>query len=277
MGLMTDKELRGEIHSSKQRILTGLGDDRLATAIRGCAVDLHIGGIFRPGKKNGEPGSATVPHLLSVTLKEGETAVVRTAESFKLDKQHAAFVFPASSVSIQGLLMTNPGHVDPGYEGPVHVTVINMGHEPFALQPKDRLLRAMIYRLDQEVVSSKQPGPGIVTEELLQKLSADFLSVNDRTAQAAKREIDASVKRSQWMQFGWPALATLVGVLVTSSLTTCTTTARYEDRIQSLEKANALDRLQKLELNYPTEKRLLELETQLKSMRDAPPSKPTKR
>ena len=277
MGLMTDKELRGEIHSSKQRILTGLGDDRLATAIRGCAVDLHIGGIFRPGKKNGEPGSATVPHLLSVTLKEGETAVVRTAESFKLDKQHAAFVFPASSVSIQGLLMTNPGHVDPGYEGPVHVTVINMGHEPFALQPKDRLLRAMIYRLDQEVVSSKQPGPGIVTEELLQKLSADFLSVNDRTAQAAKREIDASVKRSQWMQFGWPALATLVGVLVTSSLTTCTTTARYEDRIQSLEKANALDRLQKLELNYPTEKRLLELETQLRSMRDAPPSKPTKR
>lgn len=278
MGLLTDKQLREEIHSKKGNILTGLADDRLNAAIRGCAIDLHIGGVFLPGKGKEEPGSATEPLRLCVSLKEGETAVIKTAESFKLDDRHAAFVFPASSVSIEGLLMTNPGHVDPGYVGPVHVTVINMGRAPFALQPGARLLRCLIYRLDDTVDSPKTAGAvaSPVTNELLQKLSPDFLSVNERTAQAAKREIDASVKRSQWMQFVVPALATLLGVVVS----TISSTSRFDERIKSLEEAKALERLQKLESSYPTEKRLFELEAQLKAMREeaakSRPARPTK-
>lgn len=266
--------------------MTGLKDEQLKTAIRGCAVDLHIGGVFRPGKVKDEPGSANKPHELAVVLKEGETAVIRTAESFKLDASHAAFVFPASSISIQGLLMTNPGHVDPGYVGPVHVTVINMGREPFPLQPGGRLLRCLIYRLDTPADSPWKAVPGAppsspVTDELLQKLSPDFLSVNERTAQAAKREVDASVKRSTWLQYGMPSLAAMIGVVVSSILNSCTSTARFDERIKSLEDAKSLERLQKLESNYPNEKRLLELENQLKAMREAAaaassPGKPAK-
>lgn len=270
MGFITDKHLRLAAASQPPQIIEGIDPSQIKTSIQGCAIDLHIGAVFRPGREAGHPGSAALPHLLAVTLQEGETAVVRTREHFKLDHRHAALVFPASRVSIQGLLMTNPGHVDPGYEGAVHVTVINMGREPFPLIPNERILRALVYELDQPVDSPKPASAGtVVTDELLSKLSPDFLSVGDRTAKAAKREIDASVKRSQWLQFGFPALATLIGVVVTSSLTSCTTTARYAERIQALEKANALDRLQKLELNYPTEKRLLQLETELKAMREA--------
>lgn len=278
MALMIDRDLRAAVLASPSEIIEGVDPAQADTAIQGCAIDLHIGSVFRPGRKAGEPGSASTPHLLSVTLQEGETAVVRTRESFKLGKSHAALVFPASRVSIQGLLMTNPGHVDPGYHGPVHVTVINMGREPFALNPNDRVLRALVYKLDNDVGSPKTAGTGSpISDELLGKLSPDFLSVAERTAKAAKREIDASVKRSQWLQYGFPALAALIGVIVTSTFTSCTTTARYDERIQSLEKANALDRLQKLELNYPTEKRLLELEAQLKAVREAAATKPPKK
>ncbi len=277
MTLMIDHDLRKAIREEPARLVINMDPLSIDVAVRGCAVDLHIGEVFRPGCKPKESGSADSPKKLPVTLAEGETAVIRTRESFKLDAHHAAIVFPTSSVSIQGLLMTNPGLVDPGYEGPVHVTVINMGREPFALVPGGRLLRALIYKLGDKVDAPKQNGSGkTVTDELLGKLSPDFLSVNERTASAAKREIDASVKRSQWMQFGFPAVAALLGVIVTSSITSCTTTARYEERIQSLEKANAVDRLQKLELNYPTEKRLLELEAQLKTMRELRSGKATK-
>lgn len=278
VGFMIDKDLRLAATSQPAQIINGIDPKQVNTTIQGCAIDLHIGAVFRPGREAGHPGSANSPHSLAVTLQEGETAVVRTRETFKLDDRHAALVFPASRVSIQGLLMTNPGHVDPGYDGAVHVTVINMGREAFPLVPDERILRALVYELDHPVDTPKLAGGGsVITDELLSKLSPDFLSVADRTAKAAKREIDASVKRSQWLQFGFPALATLIGVIVTSTFTSCTTTARYDERIQTLEKANALDRLQKLELNYPTEKRLLELETQLKAMREAAPASKPKR
>lgn len=273
MALMTDRDLRGAVRENPPRLVIDMDLHSIDASVRGCAIDLHIGEVFRPASKSGEPGSTASPHKLSVTLAEGETAIVRTRESFKLDARHAAFVFPASSVSIQGLLMTNPGLVDPGYEGPVHVTVINMGREPYSLVPDGRLLRALVYDFEREVDAPKKKTRATITDELLAKLSPDFLSVGQRAASAAKREIDASVKRSQWLQFGFPAVATLFGVIITAGITSCTTTARYEERIQSLEKANAVDRLQKLELNYPTEKRLLELEAQLKSVRDSVPSK----
>lgn len=279
MGILIDTELRIGAIATPPALLTGFDKVRLDTSIRGCAVDLHIGSVYRPGAKDGEPGSASKPFALSVVLNEGETALVQTLESFKLDAQHAAFVFPASSVSIQGLLMTNPGHVDPGYEGPVHVTVINMGREPYALQPKDRLLRGLIYKLDSPVASPKVGGVAraLVTQELLNKLSPDFLSVSQRTATAAKKEIDASVKRSTFLQYVVPALATFVGVALTSTLTTCTSTARFDERIKSLEDAKAVDRLKTLELNYPTERRLVEIENQLRRIQPAPiPATPTK-
>lgn len=276
MGILIDTELRAGASATPAALLTGFDTTRLPTDIRGCAVDLHIGSVYRPGAKEGEPGSASKPFALSVVLNEGETALVQTLESFKLDAQHAAFVFPANSVSIQGLLMTNPGHVDPGYEGPVHVTVINMGREPYALQPKERLLRGVIYKLDSPVATPKGHGlaNALVTQELLNKLSPDFLSVGQRTAAAAKKEIDASVKRSNFLQYVVPAIATLVGVALTSTLTTCTTTARFDERIKSLEDAKAVDRLKTLELNYPMERRLLEIENQLKRFQSPPVSAP---
>lgn len=261
MGFLNDKELRliaGDGDGDKL-LIEGIDSLHRPIDIQGCAVDLHIGDIYRPGVGIGESGSADRPCKMSVTLNEGETAVIQSVEKFKLDNEHAAFVFPASSVSIQGLLMTNPGHVDPGYAGPVHVTVINMGREPFALKPKDRFLRAFIYKLNTPAVSPKKPGgSSAVTQELLQKLSPDFMSVNKRSTSAAKKEVAEAVRSIHIWQMAIPLVAAVLAAYIS--------TYSFEGRIKLLEDTKTVDRLKTLELNYPTERRLLEIETQLKQL-----------
>jgi dCTP deaminase len=152
MTLMIDKDLRNEIGAAPPRLVSGIDAKNLEDFVHGCAVEFRIGEIFVPGSAKDEAGSADHPRERHA-LGEGATAVIRTLESFQLDSQHTAVVFPVSSVSLQGLLMTNPGHVDPGYKGSLHVTVINMGRQPFLLRKGDRLLRALIFDLSREVAS----------------------------------------------------------------------------------------------------------------------------
>src|SRR5262245_59218383 len=137
MSLMVDTDLRPRIGAQSAELVQGVKPDELEKQVHGCAVELRIGDIFRPGTEPTKPGSADFPRE-GLVVSEGETAVIRTIESFKLSSAHTALVLPVSSVSLQGLLMTNPGQVDPGYEGHVYVTVINMGRQPYLLKRGDR-------------------------------------------------------------------------------------------------------------------------------------------
>jgi dCTP deaminase len=126
VGILNDTEMRTLVRA--QQLVHGLDPSRIDDYVHGCAIEFHVGDIFVPGSKPGKLGSASRPRKdLPHSLEEGETAVITTLESFALDDKHTAVVFPVSSVSFKGLLMTNPGHVDPGFNGPLHVTVINMG------------------------------------------------------------------------------------------------------------------------------------------------------
>jgi len=64
----------------------------------------------------------------------------------------AGIAFPPASLSLKGLLTTNPGHIDPGYNGPLHLTVINMGRAPIALKAGERIMRVLFL-----VLTDKRP------------------------------------------------------------------------------------------------------------------------
>lgn len=259
MGILNDEEIRAKVSASPPLLITGINVNNLTPDLRGCSLDLHIGAIFRPGVKAGESGSASQPRILSVVLKEGETAIIQTRESFDLDLNYAAFVSPVSSISIKGLLMTNPGHVDPGYKGKINVTVINMGREAFSLEPGARILRSFLYKLDTPATITP-PAARPISQELLDKLSPDFLSVNSRTAAAAAFEVAKATWKFQALQLVVP----LIAAVLTYFLATYSVSAKFEERIKALETINSVERLKTLELNYPMEKRLLQIEEQLK-------------
>src|SRR5258708_6578665 len=108
--------------------------------VQAASLDLHIGDIYLPGKKETEIGG-TKNSKFDVELETGATAVVTTREILHLPANIAGIGFPPSRVSFKGLLVTNPGHVDPGYEGVIRFTLFNMAKDPSHLSPRAQLFR----------------------------------------------------------------------------------------------------------------------------------------
>src|SRR5262249_49192949 len=115
--------------------------------VRSTSLELTIGEIFVPGSSPDDFGGADNGKQ-EHNLNQGHTAVIRTREILRMGASRAGVAFPPAHVSLKGLMMTNPGHIDPGYEGPLHCTVINMGHESYSLNRGDRIMRVLVFELD---------------------------------------------------------------------------------------------------------------------------------
>jgi dCTP deaminase len=159
--------------------------------VQASSIDLHIGNIYLPGEKESDPGGAQSPRR-DYCLKTGETAVVTTLEVLHLPPDVAAFGFPPSSVSFKGLLMTNPGHVDPGYEGVMRFTVINMGKDSYPLERGGRIVTLLIFRMVGAVNRSwsQRNAPLPETPQMpshanISRLSRDFVNVDERAKDKA--------------------------------------------------------------------------------------------
>src|SRR5882762_7390489 len=154
MSLLRDHDLIGNITGKAEtRYFEGveLPADPYSkeSPVQASSIDLHIGDIFLPGTKKDQVGGVENPKS-GYWLQTGETAVVTTKETLDFPGNIAGFGFPPSRVSFKGLLMTNPGHVDPGYNGVMRFTVINMAKEAYHLAQGDRIVRLLLFRMTNE-------------------------------------------------------------------------------------------------------------------------------
>jgi dUTP pyrophosphatase len=96
------------------------------------------------------PGSAGLDlraHLEeSRTLQPGERILIPTGLSLALPDGYEAQVRPRSGLALKhGITVLNsPGTVDADYRGDVGVILINLGHEPFAIAPGDRIAQLVV-------------------------------------------------------------------------------------------------------------------------------------
>ncbi len=263
MDLLSESELRQRV-LQQNLLVKNLSNP--STQIRGCSVDLTIGDIYVPGTKEEELGSAQKPRS-GLTLEQGQTAVIRTHETVVLSASQGGVVFPTSSVSLKGLLMTNPGHIDPGYSGHLHVTVINIGSQPFSLEKGGRLLRALFFEQSNVATTSLGSIKNPITEELLQRLSVDFLDIEKRTIANAEKAIEkADLKTKLIGQYLPVAIAILAALAAWFGGIT-----KVEERITKMEgslpTSSRLDgiseRLSKIEVLVPAMSRLDTLEKQV--------------
>lgn len=170
--------------------------------IQPASIDLRIGKIYVPETEDGEPGSPTNPYEGATEQfipKVGRTAIVATHEKVVLPADIAAFGFPPSAISSRGILMTNPGHIDPGYEGYLHFTVINMGCEDFALVVGDQIVTLLFAQLSGPAraayaARTKGATPRPTTARQLSRLASDFLDIERRATKIA----DGAVRRVNW-------------------------------------------------------------------------------
>ena len=196
--------------------------------IQPASIDLTIGDIFLPEIPQGEKGSIQSP-LTFHSLRAGHTAIVQTKEELDLPRNLAAIGFSQSSVSSRGLLMTNPGHVDPEYKGRMKFTVINMGRESFALNSGDIIVTLLFFQLDPPANKSYSERnhtiKGDVGEEQLSRLAKDFLDFERRAEDAAKK----AEREARWWTAGVPIVGALIGVIGTIVAAYFFTVSRVHD------------------------------------------------
>ena len=195
MTLLTDEELASAIFPDstsglkpKPLVEPIPEDDKnfsYFSAIQPASIDLKVGAIFLPGAAEGKRGSAN-HGLDKCSLKPGETIVVESLETLNIPTDMAAIGFPPAGVAVKGLLMTNAGHIDPGFSGTLSFTLINMGREEYIILKGQKIFTLLFFKLGQSVKSDlfdrtngNLPSP-TVKQETLDLLTKDFLEVEKR-------------------------------------------------------------------------------------------------
>ena len=80
------------------------------------------------------------------TLLPGERKLVRTGLMMELPHGTEAQMRPRSGLALKNgvTLLNTPGTIDEGYRGEVGVILINLGQEPFRVQPGMRIAQMVI-------------------------------------------------------------------------------------------------------------------------------------
>ncbi len=85
------------------------------SSIQASSYDLRVGTVFRDGQivnKNHQRAGE------QIVIQPGEILSLLTMEELQLPDSMIAIAFPMNKWSSEGLLVLNPGYVDPGFKGP---------------------------------------------------------------------------------------------------------------------------------------------------------------
>lgn len=113
-----------------------------AGRIRGCSYDCGVGDIFFDSqmfkKESGQHG---------VKVPPGGVVALFTRETLDLPADIAGTAFPINAMSSRGLLVLNPGHVDPGFRGHLTVKALNLRKSELLLRFDEPIFTVLFEKL----------------------------------------------------------------------------------------------------------------------------------
>lgn len=121
MAILTEKEIE---QYAKDPSIKLIGDNYLHDNIQGASYDLRIGTVYKDEKIINDSKKKEV-----LKLNPSEIVTILTLEEVNIPTNICATVFPINSKSSAGLLILNPGHIDPGFSGPISICAINLSKE----------------------------------------------------------------------------------------------------------------------------------------------------
>lgn len=86
----------------------------------------------------------------SATLEPNVPRAVATGLSIELPPGFEAQIRPRSGLAAKHAITVpnSPGTIDPGYRGEIKVILLNLGREPFHIEPGDRIAQMVIARYE---------------------------------------------------------------------------------------------------------------------------------
>lgn len=167
--MLAENELNNELRSGKIFALTNTNISKFK--IQPSSIDLTIKLIHIPDNNKIKKSHSIDP---------GETVILEINEIFSLSSDISGIVFPKNTLSKNGIIMTNPGHVDPGYNGILTLYLVNMSKETFNLREQDAVARLLLFKTSS--ITSGYQGNSVtrVDEDQLNRMGKDFAGLNKR-------------------------------------------------------------------------------------------------
>lgn len=229
------------------------------SVVQPASLDLTIGGVYLPGAKEGELGSVDHP-CESYEIQPGESVIAQTKEILCLPSNIAGIGFAPTTLGAQGLTVPTVGHIDPGWNGPLSITLINMGRRPVLLHEGDPIATILLFKLHKGALRPydirKRSDPKKKLKRSLAALSIDFGSFQEMAAriahEEARKELEKLAKsKRHWLEVG--VVAAGITILVTAAVGLLMYFLQYlisdRDRVVALEAR--VETLQKQRTSMP--------------------------
>ncbi|MCE1166090.1 MAG: hypothetical protein LWX07_11895 [Bacteroidetes bacterium] len=137
-----------------------LGPEFEEKFLKGCSYDLRIGTIF----KSHEIISVDRKNDKIIDILPSEIITMLTYEVVNIPLNICGTVYPINGKSSVGLLILNPGHIDPGFNGPISICAINLSNDIIRLSLKDPIFTILFNELND--LTSKYENANPYTERI---------------------------------------------------------------------------------------------------------------
>jgi len=86
----------------------------------------------------------------AVVLEPGIPQAVPTGLAVEIPPGYEGQIRPRSGLALHHaiILPNSPGTIDPGYRGEIRVILLNLGREPYRIEPGDRIAQLVIARYE---------------------------------------------------------------------------------------------------------------------------------
>jgi deoxycytidine triphosphate deaminase len=119
--------------------------------------DLRVGGIFRDHRNT---YGQVLADSEAIQLLPGTAVIVQTEESVEFPKHRFGQIFPKVTLLTKGIANTT-SKVDPGFQGPLLVTVFNLGKQTVSLHRRERFCSLNVFDVSGAVWPYRKPPHGI--------------------------------------------------------------------------------------------------------------------
>jgi deoxycytidine triphosphate deaminase len=116
----------------------------VASSIEPSSYDLRVGTVFREGQIINEEHRLAGQQFV---IEPGEIVSLLTLEELILPSDTIAIAFPMNKWSSEGLLVLNPGFVDPGYNGPLSVKIVNLRKTRISISRSQPIFTVSFFRI----------------------------------------------------------------------------------------------------------------------------------
>lgn len=153
MPILNGSEIKKGIESGELVLGASRGPDGHAP-VEAASYDLRAGIVLWRRKDTDDlltlHFDAKQPVQPVVTLQPGQMVFVITEEELKLSSVVCGTVYSRNKLQKENILALNAGHVDPGYEGPILIRLINLGSQPWPITLGQAVFTVVFHTVEED-------------------------------------------------------------------------------------------------------------------------------